>query len=350
MKQGLVITTIAAPNAALKQFAAECKTRNIPFWLMGDAKSPRDFSLPDCHYWSIEKQKTLPFALQDLLPENSYARKNLGYLLAIQTGCDRILESDDDNFPTPAFFENTTADVDVISLEQQGWVNIYHYFSDTTIWPRGLPLNHIKKAYPPLDSFQTKKVHCPIQQGLADDNPDVDAIYRLTQPLPIQFSGKQPVALGAHSWCPFNTQATVFFRPAFPLLYLPSTCNARLTDIWKSFVAQRIAWANDWHILFRPPTVWQERNEHNLMTDFAQEVEGYLQNETLCRELDALDLKAGEAHIPDNMLICYDRMIESGYIQPRERLLLQAWLEDITALSPAAFTSFQKPTGKHVNA
>ena len=44
-----------------------------------------------------------------------------------------------------------------------------------------------------------------------------------------------------------------------------------MTDIWRSFVAQRIAWANGWAILFHEPTVWQDRNEHNLMRDFRDE-------------------------------------------------------------------------------
>ena len=47
-----------------------------------------------------------------------------------------------------------------------------------------------------------------------------------------------------------------------------------MTDIWRSFVAQRIAWTNNWSVLFDEPTVWQERNEHDLMRDFRDEVPG----------------------------------------------------------------------------
>ena len=48
-----------------------------------------------------------------------------------------------------------------------------------------------------------------------------------------------------------------------------------MTDIWRSFVAQRILQENDWAVLFHAPTVSQERNEHDLMRDFADEVPGY---------------------------------------------------------------------------
>lgn len=66
-----------------------------------------------------------------------------------------------------------------------------------------------------------------------------------------------------------------------------------MTDIWRSFVAQRIAWENDWAILFHEATVWQERNEHNLMKDFTDEVSGYLHNEPIGDALGELSLKEG---------------------------------------------------------
>ena len=55
----------------------------------------------------------------------------------------------------------------------------------------------------------------------------------------------------------------------YPLLYLPAYCSFRMTDIWRSFVAQRIAWENGWRLLFHGPTMEQERNVHDLMKDFA---------------------------------------------------------------------------------
>ena len=61
-----------------------------------------------------------------------------------------------------------------------------------------------------------------------------------------------------------------------------------MTDIWRSFVAQRIAWANNWSILFHEPTVWQERNDHSLMRDFKDEVPGYLHNRRIGEVLDRL--------------------------------------------------------------
>jgi hypothetical protein len=168
---------------------------------------------------------------------------------------------------------------------------------------------------------------CPIQQGFADENPDVDAISRLTLPLPIIFNKSNSIALGNNSICPFNSQNTTWFKEAFPLLYLPSYCSFRMTDIWRSFVAQRIAWTCGWPILFYQSTVWQERNDHNLMNDFRDEIVGY--NNNSHKSLKELNLKEGIENIPANMRLCYNTMIELGVVGQREVIFLDVWLQDI---------------------
>ncbi len=335
MKQGLVITSISEPNEVLKKYAHDCNEKGIDFYLIGDTKSPKDFYLPGCEYWSIERQQHLPFTLNKMLPIKNYARKNLGYLLAMQAGCELIYETDDDNYPIDAFYHHKKLSHDVFVLKNQGWVNIYKYFSNANIWPRGYPLRYIKSPTVPLNLLSKEHVICPIQQGLADDNPDVDAIYRLVNPLPIKFDGKEEVALSAYSWCPFNTQNTTFFKVAFPLMYLPSTCNFRQTDIWRSFIAQRIFWENNWSILFTPPTVFQDRNEHDLLVDFSDEIEGYLHNEHLCHLLSELDIKSGEQFIQQNMLNCYQKLVEVNLLKPEELALLDAWFDDLSQLQLA---------------
>lgn len=64
-----------------------------------------------------------------------------------------------------------------------------------------------------------------------------------------------------------------------------------MTDIWRSFVAQRVAWECGWSVLFHGPTVWQERNDHNLMRDFEDEVPGYLNNSAIREALESLSLQ-----------------------------------------------------------
>ena len=127
---------------------------------------------------------------------------------------------------------------------------MYRYFSDANIWPRGLPLDAINDEIPEWAQLPEMQADCPIQQGMADENPDVDAVYRLVLSLPINFRRDRRIALGRGAWCPFNSQNTTWFREAFPLLYLPAYCSFRMTDIWRSFIAQRIAWECGWSVLF----------------------------------------------------------------------------------------------------
>src|SRR6202000_1783728 len=118
------------------------------------------------------------------------------------------------------------------------------------------------------------------------------------------FHSARCVALARDVWCPFNSQNTAWFPEAYRLMYLPAYCSFRMTDIWRSFVAQAICRVNGWHLAFHQATVSQERHADDLMSDFAQEVTGYLNNEAMIVALAELDLRSGPDAVGDNMLRC----------------------------------------------
>lgn len=333
-RTALVITSISAPNRVLVDYAEGCRKNRVEYVVIGDTKSPADFQLEGCDFYGVPAQKELGFELAAITPERHYSRKNLGYLIAMRNGAEIIVETDDDNFAMPTFWEDRTDRVPAHLLENKSWVNLYSYFSKVRIWPRGFALEHLHDPAPSLGDLGYNDVYCPIQQGLANENPDVDAIYRLILPLPVNFDDGPNVAVGAGTWCPFNSQNTTWFQPAFLLLYLPSYCSFRMTDIWRSFVTERICWENGWNILFHNSTVWQERNEHNLMRDFAEEIPGYVNNKKIADLLSALSLKAGAEHIGDNLILCYEALIQADLVGAEEMTLLKAWIKDATALLP----------------
>jgi hypothetical protein len=279
-KRALIVTTInASSNCCLQDLSAGAVANGIPFYIAGDLKTPADFALPASIYLSVpEQEKQFP-NLGKLLPRNHYVRKNIAYLAAIRDGAKEIQETDDDNFPLPPFWKTTTAQpVTAQRLQSPPWTNVYEAFSKHRIWPRGLPLEYVHNSRPKTNGEQ--QINTPlILQGLADDNPDVDAVYRMTALLPIKFDQHAPVVVTPGSWCPFNSQNTIFHRDVFPLLYLPSDCSFRMTDIWRSFVAQRCLWELGQGVVFHASTVYQERNAHRLLRDFEDEVPGYLLNE-----------------------------------------------------------------------
>jgi hypothetical protein len=331
-KTSLIITSISAPNKAMKLFAEKSLQNNIEFIVIGDLKSPADFNLEGCKFYSIDEQEKLPFTIAKILPKKHYSRKNIGYLLSAHQ--EIILETDDDNFPRDEFWNSRNKTVSASVPESTGWNNVYNYFSEDSIWPRGFPLENILSKNPSLRNQQN--ILCPVQQGLADENPDVDAVYRMCKKLPIDFKRREPVALGKNIWCPFNSQNTTWFKEAFPLLYLPSYCSFRMTDIWRSFVVQRIAWTCEWSILFHNASVWQERNEHNLLKDFEDEVPGYLNNSKICKMLEDLDLKPGIKNMSENLFRCYSMLTENNFIKTEEMPLVEAWIKDIEKIIPTS--------------
>lgn len=328
MNTFLIVTSIAGQdNQTLTKLAEDSFKKNIPFILMGDQKSPNDIKLKNCDYYSIERQESLNFSLAKNLPINHYARKNLGYLIAISLGADIIIETDDDNIPYDTFWENRKRFIEGHHISEKGWVNVYKYFTESHIWPRGFSLENILDTPPPLT--EKKITDCPIQQGLSDEDPDVDAIFRLTIQLPVKFNQSDNIALGNHTVCPFNSQNTTWFKEAFPLLYLPSYCSFRMTDIWRSFIAQRIAWTCGWSVLFHKSTTWQQRNDHNLLIDFRNEIPGYFNNGIIMKNLADLKLNEGIRNIPDNLILCYEKLLSLQLVEKEEIYLLKSWLNDI---------------------
>ncbi len=308
----LVITSIQK-SPMLHQL----RTGPFPTIIIGDRKgSPGN--------WDLGRQSRLPFKLARICRENSYTRKNLGYLIANQAGTDVIVETDDDTVAYPEFWEDRleTHTAHVVAPVHD-WVNVWQYFTDELIWPRGFPLKSAKGDVPPT---ARGTVVCPIQQGLIEGDPDVDAVYRLIhKPTDFWFKQNESVIL-RWSWCPFNSQNTTWFKRAFPLMYLPTHCTFRMTDIWRSLVAQRICWEQGWGVLHHKATIRQERNPHELLLDFKYEVDGHLKNENIASVLDDLDLTGD---LKDDLLASYKELVRLEVFPPEELPLVEAWLEDI---------------------
>ncbi len=331
MRPAVVVTSINPPTEAMQVLARKSMANDHSFIVVGDAKSPPDFHLEGCRFLRLEEQLKTGFRLAEICPENHYARKNIGYLWAIREQASIIIDTDDDNLPSDGFFAPRQRVVRVGFVDAGSWINVYAYFTTATIWPRRLPLDAVDNVWQSYDQLVVEELYCPIQQGLADENPDVDAIYRLILPLPQSFLKDRRVALKAGSWCPFNSQNTTWWADAFPLLYLPAHCSFRMTDIWRSLIAQRIAWENGWCVLFHEPTVRQDRNPHDLLRDFADEVPGYLNNRRIAEQLSALSIQGGGDRIPDNLRLCYEQLVRMALIGPEELELLEAWLSDLSS-------------------
>jgi hypothetical protein len=327
MKRAVVLTTINAPTKAIIALKEGAEQRALPFVVVGDTKTPTDSYRDYAHYYSIARQLQQFPDLSAALPTRHYARKNAGYLAAMALGAEEIQETNDDNIPRPAFWQAVPESlaVDAIAAKHP-WFNVYSLFSEQLIWPRGYPLECIRATNPYKAAPHAARGL--IIQELADDNPDVDAVYRLTCPLPIRFSSRSaPVMLGSGVWCPFNSQSTIFRRAAFPLLYLPSRCTFRMTDIWRSLVAQRCLWELGEGIIFRNASVYQERNAHELLRDFEDEIPGYLLNDRIRTVLEPVDLDGPD--LIRSLMLCYEALIANDIVPGDEMRILQSWSREV---------------------
>lgn len=328
----IVVTSIYPENQSLSRLAEVGKEHGCRVIVIGDAKGPEEFQLAGGRYYGLRAQLQTEFRYARQCPVNHYARKNIGFLLAMANNAELILDQDDDAFVYDHFWTKRQRAQTVAIVEEQGWLNSYQYFTKRLVWPRGFPLEKIGQRGPLMAALRKATLDCPIQSGLVDQDPDVDAIYRMTSFLPVKFTKGVCLALGKGTWCPFNSQNTVWWYDAFPLLYLPATCSFRMTDIWRSFVAQRIGWENDWTLLFHSPNVYQERNQHDLMADFREETPGYLHNREICEALTALSLKKGRKNLFENLEICYNLLVNRGWLDREELELLNLWRVDFEEL------------------
>jgi hypothetical protein len=301
--------------------------------VVGDTKTPANWACPGVDFLSVDRQKEMFGEFADLLPYRHYCRKNLGYLYALQRGANLVIDTDDDNIPYDNFGQGIDRKVGNRLLSGPGWVNVYKWFIDKLqIWPRGLPLDAIDSVG--ALSNLAAPLDCPIQQFLADNDPDVDAIFRLTQKGEFFFRADEPpIVLDRDCWVPFNSQNTVFFADVFPLLYLPCFVSFRMTDIWRSFVCQAALWKCGMHVSFHAATVQQIRNEHDLMKDFADEVVGYLENRKIGKTLSEASGKipAGTS-LSDVALRLWESLEAIQIIPAKEMVIIREWFKLCDAL------------------
>jgi hypothetical protein len=328
MERAVVITSIFEPSEAVRAYAELSGVRLI---VVGDKKTPENWSCKGAQYISVEQQKSLNSDLVKTLPFNHYSRKMIGYLVAAQNGADIIIDTDDDNFPKSNWgFPNFSGNNDTVDMGG-GFVNIYQWFTQDYIWPRGLPLDLIKTSFDLRGNCSSQECNVGVWQGLADEDPDVDAIYRLYSDQPCYFDEKDPVVLSPGTVCPFNSQNTAFRKELFPLLYLPAYVTFRFTDILRGLVAQPIMWLHGYTLGFTNATVLQERNPHDLMKDFASEIPMYLN----CREVIEIVSKSISAadSLETNLSNAYAGLAAKGIVTDDEMRTLGAWLTDLARVS-----------------
>jgi hypothetical protein len=323
----IVVTTIRYPTPALKQLAQLQDWRLV---VIADKKTPQDWYLENCDFLSVEKQLELNYSIIPLLPWNHYSRKNIGYLYALEHGAQIIYETDDDTYLYQSGVvqlpEHTQVDV---CVTKELTANVFAHFGQPSVWPRGYPLDRVLGYFSRICNNQ--RIRASIQQGVIDKDPDVDAIFRLTRSLPIYFNKHAcPLALPSQVFCPFNTQSTLFYQSAFWGLLVPISVSFRVCDIWRGFWTQRLLWDLGAHLCFLPPYSFQERNDHNFLHDFADEIDLYLKSGKLLEFLR--DWSCDAPTLSERFQALLNALLNHNFIGQSDIGLCKAWTYDLQHL------------------
>lgn len=357
-----VVTTINPPTRAVRTLAAMLPERVV---VVGDEPTDDDAwrRAVDAGlrvvYLSFGVQRASRWRIAAALPKRSYTRKMLGYLRAVEGGAEMIYETDDDNeylfdgiatinqgalLPSlipPLLKSSLTAGGSKSALPI---VNAYAHFGAHDAWPRGVPIEQVAQlTRAPLAYGPSRPRRCLIQQGLADGDPDLDAVYRLIKHDAPEFNFADPIAIQRGAYSPWNSQNTLIDKAAFWALLLPITVSFRLTDIWRSYWTQRLLWHIDGDLCFLSPTVKQRRNAHDNFYDFLDEIQMYRQAGALVRALDAWQPHTSPLHnssrgnvlsLPTLMLQLLGELAEAGFFGENSQIELQlasAWIQDLQA-------------------
>jgi len=141
------------------------------------------------------------------------------------------------------------------------------------------------------------------------------------------------VSLRKGTMMPYNAQATLHAHRALWSLLLPCTVHGRVTDIWRSYFAQRLLWDIGLRIAFTTPWVTQYRNAHNYLADFNSEIPLYQQAGALVSAL--LEWQPRARSIPGRLEELYILMYEMAILGHNDVLLVQAWISDMLRLGYA---------------
>jgi len=328
-----VVTTINAPTLSIHKVVEQSEFCVV---IVADRKTPTkeylDLESERVYFLSVEKQEAMQnMEIISELPWNHFGRKNLGYLYAIQHSAEVVFDFDDDN----ELISNIPS-----SSENSNWLvadntqvfNPYPTFVELTdvAWPRGFPLTQIQNIStwkPP--SLSTTSVKIGVIQSLANHDPDMDAIWRLTRKLPLNFDEGKRVVMPPGTYSSYNAQATLHY--ALWGMLLPVSVHGRVSDIWRSYIMQRLMHDVGLVVGFVSPFVKQVRNAHNYHGDYMSERPLYEKTEALVQLLS--EWTGQSQKFEERFVELFVEMYERDFIEVKDVHLAQKWIRTLQQLN-----------------
>lgn len=343
-EQWIVVSVSNYPSDSQRNLV---KIKGWQVLAIGNSRTPQDWSLKGAIFLSLEQQSNLGFRVVDYLPYDSYVRKTVGYLFAIQHGAKKIFDADDrgevldfdlgKHFDVELIGENARQEV-IVQYSHENpnrtVVNPYIHFGQRSIWPRGLPLENVgeighEEYY--TEVFGGKQF---IQQGISNGLPDVDSVFYFTrksgvEAFDIHFDDRAPkVALPQGTMVPLNSFNTIIHSSAFWALMLPVSVSTMASDIIRGYWAQRLLWEIGGYVVVYPPTV--HRYDRIESYPFSEEKDLHVNVGRLIKFL--VLWRSGKHRLFEKILELSYVMAEEGFWTDKDVKFTAAWLQDLLAV------------------
>jgi hypothetical protein len=239
---------------------------------------------------SIEEQDRYlaKLDLSGFIPYDSDNRRNIGYLMALESGAEVCISIDDDNYARRG--ERFFAEHSIVASKRpseaptvnssNGWFNICRLMEvdPPNVYPRGFPYKH--RHHQPEITEKKVAGTVSLNAGLWLGEPDLDAMTWLVSPARSKRISHASVVLGDRAWSPINTQNTAlhrdlivtyyFARMGYPLAGLVAI--DRYGDILSGYLAQACVRHMGDRIRVGTPAVDHRRNSHNYLRDATHEM------------------------------------------------------------------------------
>ncbi|GKU89869.1 hypothetical protein SLEP1_g3946 [Rubroshorea leprosula] len=343
-EQWIVVSVSDYPSDLLKKMV---KIRGWQVLAIGNSRTPKDWSLKGAIFLSLDEQANLGFRVVDYLPYDSYVRKSVGYLFAIQHGAKKIFDCDDrgevigDDLGKHFDEELVGKGARQESILQYSHdnpnrtvVNPYIHFGQRSVWPRGLPLENVgeighEEFY--TEVFGGKQY---IQQGISNGLPDVDSVFYFTrksglEAFDIRFDEHAPkVALPQGMMVPVNSFNTMYHSSAFWALMLPVSVSTMASDVLRGYWGQRLLWEIGGYVVVYPPTI--HRYDRIEAYPFSEEKDLHVNVGRLIKFL--VSWRSNKHGLFDKILELSYAMAEEGFWTEKDLKFTAAWLQDLLAV------------------
>jgi hypothetical protein len=308
----IVVTTIFEPNflpGFLENLRQHGRAETTTLYVIPDRKTPPSVGRAAaearaagfhvvCPELAEQETYLTHLGLSGFVPWDTDNRRNVGFLMALESGCEVLISIDDDNYclPTTGDFVKEHARVGAsVAAEltegsqpapaREGWFNVCGRLEVVPeCFPRGFPYfgrrsvvpqSSAPAADPPGDAPVAMNV------GLWLGDPDVDAATRLVAAPRASAVRSPSVLLGPGLWSPVNTQNTALMRePALVYYYVrmgfpvKGLLIDRYGDILSGYLTQKCVKHLGHWIRVGTPVLEHRRTPHDLFKDLYHELAG----------------------------------------------------------------------------